>query len=302
MFSVPSAAGPPQVLRQFGGGAGGGGNVAVRTQLRENRQQELLEMIKTYVSDLDSSGGECSIFRGSLIVRNTAEVHKEVADLLQAVRTTSDVGRSVTVDATWLVLTPQQLETLRRTASLKPDAPAAELRKSFEELSQQATAIHGHIACLNGQQVHLATGRRQVISSGGTPTVGVGAAGYTATISVLNLGAVLQVTPSFSGDGGKAVVDLHTVVTQWKEPAVPIQIASQVLAGSEEKKSAGPLVHTLVTIDRADIGAQEWSSTVSIPTGQPVYVGSVTLSGDKAVPLEPAQNPELALVIEVRSR
>jgi hypothetical protein len=297
MFSVPSGAAPPQVLRQFGVAGGG-----AQTEERESRQQEFLEMIQAYVKgDWGNSGAECSIFRSSLIVRNIEQVQKAVADLLQAVRTTSNIGRVVTIEATWLVLTPQQLETLRRFSAGKDDAPAADLRKSFEELSQQAMAIHGHITCLNGQQVHLATGRRQVIASGGTPTVGMGAVGYTPIVSVLNLGAVLQIRPSRSADSGKALIDLGSVVTQWKEPAAPIQISSQVVAGADEKKAEGPLIHSMVTIDRADVGTQEWASTVSIPIGQPVYIGSVTLSGDKAGHLEPAQNPELALVIEVRA-
>ncbi len=190
MFSVPSAGTAPQVLRQFGGVGNSGGNSA-QTDERESRKSELLEMIQSYVKgDWGNAGAECSIFRGSLIVRNTEEVQKAVADLLQAVRATSEIGRSATIEATWLVLTPQQLESLRRISAGKPDAPAADLRKSFDELTQQATAIHGQITCLNGQQVHLATGRRQVIASGGTPTVGMGAVGYTPIVSVLNLGAV----------------------------------------------------------------------------------------------------------------
>ena len=95
----------------------------------------------------------------------------------------------MTIEATWLVLTPQQLESLRRFSAGKPDAPAADLRKSFGELTQQATAIHGQITCLNGQQVHLATGRRQVIASGGTATVEDEAVGAPhRLLSMLNPG------------------------------------------------------------------------------------------------------------------
>jgi hypothetical protein len=298
MFSVPSETGPPQVLRQFGIAGGG----AQPEDQRETKQNELLEMIKSYVNgNWDNSGAECSIFRGSLIVRNTEEIQKAVTDLLKAVRATNEVGRSVTIDATWLVLTPQQLETVRQLSAAKGDASSTDTRKSFNELALQATAIHGHLSCLNGQQVHLATGRRQVIASGGTPTVGVGAVGYAPIVSVLNVGAVLQVRPSLSADSGKVLVDLGSVVTQWKEPAAPIQISSQAVAGTDERKAEGPLVHSMVTVDRADVGAQEWSTTVSIPIGQPVYVGSVTLGGEKAGHLEPGQNSELALVIEVRT-
>ena len=197
-----------------------------------------------------------------------------------------------------------KLDSLRRISGRQTRTrPKPTSEKAFAEFERkQATAIHGHITCLNGQQVHLATGRRQVIASGGTPTDGVGAVGYTPIISVLNLGAVLHVRPTLSSESGKALVDLGNVVTQWKEPAAPIQISSQAFGGTEEKKIDGPLVHSMMTVDRADVGTQEWSSTLSIPVGQPVYVGSVTLGGDKGGHLEPGQSPELALVLEVRSR
>ncbi len=291
MFSIPRTSPTPQVLRQFGGGA---------VSQHEERENELLEIIDAGVKgNWDRDEVERKIFRGNLIVRNTAEVHEELANFLRALRTNGDGGRSVVVEATWLLLTPQQLETLRQPSGDHQTSRSAVSRKTFDEISRQTTAIHGRITCLNGQQVHLATGRRQVISSGGTPTVGVGATGYQPTISVINLGAVLQVTPSISGDS-KAFVDLQNIVTQWKEPGGPIQVTSQAAAGSSEKQAAGPIVKTMLTIDRADIGTQEWSTTVSMPIGEPVYVGSVTLTNDKSSHLEAAQNPELALVIEVR--
>jgi hypothetical protein len=291
-LSIPSSGRPPQVLRQVGGGGGG--------PQREEQENEFLETIEASVKgDWSADGVEKRLFRGNLIVRNTAEVHEELTTFLRALRTNGAGGRSVIVEATWLLLTPQQLETLRQPSGDNPSSRSTVSRKSLDEVARQTTAIHGRITCLNGQQVHLATGRRQVISSGGTPTVGMAATGYQPIISVINLGAVLQVTPSISGDS-KALVDLQNIVTQWKEPGAPIQVTSQVAAGSSEKQVGGPLVNTMLRIDRADVGTQEWSTTVSIPIGEPVYVGSVTLTNDKASHLEAGQNPELALVIEVR--
>ncbi|HEV7999870.1 MAG TPA: hypothetical protein VGP63_08330 [Planctomycetaceae bacterium] len=291
-LSIPKPARPPQVLRQFGGVGGG--------PQPEEQNEFFLETIEASVKgDWGADGVEKRLFRGNLIVRNTADVHEELTTFLRALRTNGAGGRSVIVDATWLLLTPQQLETLRQPSGDNPSSRSAVSRKSFDEVARQTTAIHGRITCLNGQQVHLATGRRQVISSGGTPTVGMAATGYQPIVSVINLGAVLQVTPSISGDS-KALVDLQNIVTQWKEPGAPIQVTSQVAAGSSDKQVGGPLVNTMLTIDRADVGTQEWSTTVSIPIGEPVYVGSVTLTNDKASHLEAGQNPELALVIEVR--
>jgi hypothetical protein len=302
MFSISSAGSPPQVLRQVGGARfpDGGAN-ADRTQHQTQAAQaaQLINVIKACVKGDWDEPAEVIFFHGNLVVRNTAEAHEELATLLRALRGNSAGAHSVIVEATWLLVSPQQLETLRQSSGDNHGSRSAVLRKNFEELSHQATAIHGRITCLNGQQVHLATGRRQVISTGGTPTVGVAATGYSPIVSVINLGAVLQVTPSISGDAN-AFVDLQSIVTQWKEPGAPIQVTSQVAAGSSEKQVGGPIVNTMLTIDRADVGTQEWSTTVSVPIGEPVYVGSVTLTSDKVSQLEAGQNPELALVIEVR--
>jgi hypothetical protein len=266
-----------------------------------SRAGQLVNTIKNSIGgDWDEERATCIFFDNSLVIRQTMEKHEAIGHLLQALRSNGKVGRSVTVEATWLALSPQQLETVRRASEEKSGTPAA-LAKTVQELSRQATLFHGQITCLNRQQVHLATGRRQVVSMGGIPTVGVGAMGYSPTVAVINLGAVLQVTPTVSVEGGKAFVDLNSTVTQWKEPAAAFQVAGQVMAGVEEKKLGGPLVQTLISVDRADIGTQEWSSTVSIPIGRPAYVGSVSLSNDKASHLEVGQNSELALVIEVRA-
>jgi hypothetical protein len=280
---------------------GAGGAAMSETQRRSRRAAGLINVIKTCVEgDWESEHSECLFFDNNLIVRHTEEGQLAVSKLLRALESRSSSGHSVTLEATWLILTPQQLASLRGPAAEGGTSKVDP--KTFRDLSQQATVLHGQITCSNGQQVHLATGRRQVIAVGGIPTVGVGAAAYQPTTSVINVGAVLQVTPSVSADSQKAFVDLHSVMTQWHEPAKPpIVVSADVLAGTSEKKVEGPAVHTLVTIDRANIETQEWSTTVAIPIAQPAYVGSVSLSSDKAGRLEPGQNPELTLVIEVRA-
>jgi hypothetical protein len=205
------------------------------------------------------------------------------------------------------VLDAQKLEALRTPPIGTPNDQHFALgldSKQVSALTQDAAAFRGQITCLNGQTVHLATGQRRVISTRVTPTVGVGAVGYSASPEVLNIGAVLQLTPMVTRatQHHSAILDLHSVVTQWGKQDDPIKVTSQSFAGMSEKSSNGTLVHHMASIDRVNLGTQEWSTTVEIPLGEPVLVGAATLtdSADQTANAETAKRPQLALVVTVR--
>jgi hypothetical protein len=250
--------------------------------------------------------GQCTVFGKNLIVRQTEASQQRVADLLQALRSGGASVRSVTVEATWLALDPGQRDGLQAaTADAAHGTPGASVSnlKVFRELARETAVFRGRIACLNGQRVHLTTGSRRVISSGATPTVGVGAVGYSATTGVINVGAVLQVTPSISGDRHAAFVDVQSAVTHWKKPDDPIKVTSESFVGSSDKSAAGPLKEELISIDRPNVGTQEWSTTTSIPLDVPVLVGSATLTdpSDDAAKLTAGNRRELSLFIEIHA-
>jgi hypothetical protein len=315
MFSVPSEAARPEILRQFGGGQGAGGAPAMggagAGPRVVARAAQLVSLIKSLIKveweagdeNSSESTSQCIMFGNNLVVRTSSHAHEQIAELLKALQATNG-ARSVTVEATWIVLDAQKLESLRsaqgagRVATLKVD------RKWLAEITRDTTSFRGQITCLNGQTVHFATGQRRVIPSGATPTVGVGAAGYSTSTEVLNIGAVLQVTPILmtAGDRRSATLDLHSVVTQWGKQGEPIHVTSQTATGSSEKTLAGPLVNNVATIDRANVGTLEWSTTVEVPLGESVLVGAATLTdaSDQTVNTEEVKRPQLGLVIEVR--
>lgn len=307
MFSVSDPTILPNVLRQFGGPAGAAGQMPPSRQ--NGRAAQLVNLIKAVVKG-DWEGGnespdQCMIFGGSLIVRSTKESHEQIAELLKSLQS-GNTARSVTIEATWIVLDAQKRDALRatpgRTLSDGQSAHGID-SKQLRILMKEAAAYRGQLTCLNGQTVHFATGQRRVVPSGATPTVGVGAVGYSTSLEVLNIGAVLQVTPivTHSGDG-RVILDLHSVVTQWGKPGEPIRVTSQSLAGMSEKSGGGgTLVHTMATIDRVNLGTQEWSTTVRAPLGEPALVGAVTLTEptDQAANAGEAKRAELALIVEV---
>jgi type II secretory pathway component GspD/PulD (secretin) len=306
MFSIPDSKTAPNVLRQFGGG-GPATPAATPLSGRPSRAAQLINLIKTLVKgEWEEGADQCVMFGNNLVVRATPEAQQQIDELLKSLQS-GNTARSVTVEATWIVLDGQKLNALRATQNGPPDHPDARLGldpKQLSVLSHDSAAFRGQLTCLNGQTVHFATGQRRVVASGATPTVGVGAAGYSTSLEVLNIGAVLQVTPmvASAGDRHSAILDLHSVVTQWGKPGEPIKVTSQSVAGMSEKSSSGTLVHHMATIDRVNVGTQEWSTTIQIPLGVPVLVGAATLTdgADQGPNAGATNRPELGLVIEVR--
>lgn len=319
MFSVPTEAAPPQILRQIGGGQGAGPQAAgaapaiggSASGMRPSRAGQLVNLIKSLIKveweageeNSSESTSQCIMFGTNLIVRTNAHAHEQIAALLKALQATNG-ARSVTVEATWILLDAQKLESLRAAQGTGPAATLKIDHKWLADNARDATSFRGQITCLNGQTVHFATGQRRVIPSGATPTVGVGAAGYSPLIEVLNIGAVLQVTPILmtAGDRRTATLDLHSVVTQWGKQGEPIHVTAQSAIGTSEKTLGGPIVNHVATIDRANVGTLEWSTTVEVPLGEPVLVGAATLTdpADQTVNADEVKRPQLGLVVEVR--
>ncbi len=300
MFSVSPATPSSQVLRQFG-------VIGAGPQSAESPAERFLSLISIIsgAQENETDGPMCRLFGGSLILRHTAAGHKKVSDLVKALKATAGQANSLTVEATWILASPSQLKILRDSHNRAQGSDPASSRRNLErraDLIRQTTVLHGEITCLNGQKVHFATGKRVTLSEGATPTVGVAATGYTPRLKTVNIGAVLQIRPVYA-DGQAVCVDLQNAVTQSADSGAPIRIVGHSFAGSTEKHVGGPVLEDVLTIDRANVGTQEWSTTAVIPLKVPVVLGSVTLTdpADKTAKLAAAERPDIALVIEVRT-
>jgi hypothetical protein len=80
-------------------------------------------------------------------------------------------------------------------------------------------------------------------------------------------------------------------------------VTGQSFSGSSDKSAGGPLRQEMATIDRPNVGTQEWSTTASIPLDVPVLIGSATLTdpNDDAEKLVGGARRELSLVLEVHA-
>ena len=315
MFSV--RAGATQAAPQMGtggqgqpgalGGFGGGGS-AIRRPLG----RDIDELIDTIMSTVDPEswddvGGPGSIacFGGLLLIRQLPETHARIDDLLDTIRSEGDTAQTAVVDAHWLPLDADQLAQLLGADSAKSGgrAPLAVDPGALAKLAREVPGYRGRITCFSGQTVHLASGSRRSVVIGAIPVVG-SAPAYQPIMATPNLGVVLEVTPALGSED--AVVDLHSMVTEWREPDPPVRIGSPYASTRRIPMVPGEVEETpggtaSMEVDRLNIPAQQMSTTLRVPLGKPVLVGGLTLEPTETASGEQTdrQRKQLYLVVRV---
>jgi len=100
--------------------------------------------------------------------------------------------------------------------------------------------------------------------------------GYQPIIRAMNMGALLQVTPTLIPNTRSVALDLQSIVSRWH--------------GDED----APVPFIAAPLDRLNIVTQQFMTTLRVPMGQPVLVAGLTLEPIAAA----AVDEQLYLVIE----
>ena len=246
------------------------------------------------------AGGEGSLMPlgNSLVIRQTAEVHRQIGDLLKQLRAGAATQKTVAIDARWLLLDSDDLDRLISTQ--QKGCPLVN-RKILAEYTRRPSSIRGLTNSFSGQLVYLVSGTRRNFVSGYVPVVGSvdrpgqkarqfasladdarvtyasnittcsnlqqgqvvssSSVGYQPQIEKTNLGALLEIRATLTPDNRRAIVDLRSTIT------VPGKNANQQ-----------EVIRDLMvpTMDRVAIDTQELATTLSVPLGQPVLAGGIT--------------------------
>lgn len=314
-FSVPEIAhNSPAYLAQFGGGGGVG--------IQSDRNRLVEELFDTIISAVDArtwsengGEGEIQIFRDSLVVWQTPQVHSQLSGLLQALRENAGARSTVTIDARWLLLTSDELDQL-----LPPgDGPAKIDRQQLARFTRQPTSIRGLTNCFSGQLVYIVSGTRQNSVSSFIPVVGSidlpsgdtqlvansdtksvfrfaadsstggQGVGYQPIIESHNFGTLLEIRPTVMRDSDQAIVDLKSTIT----------VPGRSLAGQGD---GGMFGSGVPEVDRIAVETQQLATTMGITLGEPTLVGGVTYSpsGAEADNQAGSEMPQLYLILELR--
>jgi len=276
-----------------------------------------------------NGGGEANIepLGTTLVIWQDPRIHGRIGELLDALRSGSGDRRTVTVDARWLMLNSDELDSLVLPGE---EGPQQVNRERLAEFTRRPGSLRGVTNCLSSQLVYVVSGTMKNIVSGFIPVVGsVGgpdtdsqlasnelgpqihfvsdstaasnsrSVGYQPLMTMANFGALLEIRPTLiptKKSEVMAVVDLKSTVT---------------VAGNNESGAgvAAGLDSIAPAVDRLAVETQELITTLRVPLGKPVLVGGLTYvrssaNAGAAGEAEPegasTELPQLYLVLEVR--
>jgi hypothetical protein len=251
-----------------------------------------------------------------LVVWQHPSVHTHIEDLLHQIRQTSSQRKTLTVDARWLLLNSDDLDSLLVKDS--HDVPQVD-RKALAGFTRRPGSIRGLTNCYSGQLVYILSGTQRSFVVGQIPVVGAlerndrdtslasldgrpriqlvqftgksGNVGYQPIVTSPNFGAVLEIRPTaIYGAKSDVVVELKSTLT------APGESSPQPARKSAEEGGPPP-------VDRLAIETQDFATTLRVPLGKPVLVGGMTntsglaKAGDGA---KASERPQLYLVLEIR--
>lgn len=280
-----------------GGGFGPTGREMATSDTENITMDDLLRVLTTTVSgsSWSSSGGPGQVepLGSAFVVWQSPAVHDQIQGLLQQLRAGSGERKTLTIDARWLLLNSDDLDRL--ILPNQEGLPKVD-RKLLASLTRQPSSLRGITSCFSGQTVYLVSGTRRNVVSGYIPVVGslddpngverfangqngrmirfvadspgfagesASRVGYQPVVSTHNIGALLEIRPTWLRDSEMAVVDLKSTLT------VPGEQAGKMIGRSL-------LAPTPPVVDRIAIETQELATTIRMPLGQPILVGGLT--------------------------
>lgn len=280
MFRVPDG-----YLGQVGGLGGTPG--VPRPSLSQRITWGSLMNVITSLIDPDSweeNGGAGSIqpIGGALAISQTLPVHAKVETFFKDLRREIGSLRQLSIEAHWVLVNSEQLASLHGAEGQPASRSQQFSRDKLTALPPGAHHASARITCINGQTVHVISGRLETKVQGAIPVVGT-SPGYQATILTPHFGALLQLTPLMLPDQDMVLVDLHSAVTQSDEKADAVK-----LSGPNDTKDPA------VQIDRIHSGAQQLATSLNVPLGKLVLVGGMSLEIGMA-----DDDQQLYLILEV---
>jgi hypothetical protein len=273
---------------QYAAAAGGGGqfgnlfgntsqtNVGGPADLASALTPEVLQELIQRTVDSEpwaDEGGRAKIDRVGplLVVTQTVENHKKIAELLEQLRTARPM---VTIEAKWVLIEDTQIGKVVPEAGPKRALPI-EAPDAALAAAEAKTIYRGQITCFDRQVVHLASGRAQTLLTRLQPVVAEAAVGSDPEFTTLLWGALLEITTSLSADSKSATVNLHTLITEGKEMRTRAIAGGQV-GGKSDKGDGGKGEQASTLVDLPEFLLHTFRTTVRVPLDKQVIVGGMT--------------------------
>lgn len=247
----------------------------------------------------DEAGGAGTLLplAGMLIVQQTPPVHRQIERFLQDLREETRTNVSISVDARWLLLDSQQASQLTGAGKRRRGAVNRVDRKALAALAGEAERFHGQVSCLNGQTVHIVSGRLHTVRQGGIPIVSGDGVGYQSLIDTPHVGALLQVTPSLLPGSNTAMVDVGSQVARRAATAAAPAVPAGAAGANSAQNAAAEAEAAFV--ERLNVVVQQLATSLRLPLGEPVLVGGLSFPAEGE--LEDSASKQMYLVLEVNA-
>jgi hypothetical protein len=305
------------------GGGGGGGEGQPDAPVSKVSALTLDSLIQLILDTVEADswrdhGGNGDI-RGlgtSIVVTNLPGVHQSVETLLSELRKSEGPSAMVSIDAYWVLLTPDELTALTKASAEMNSG----MTIKYDAIDKSKVYSRARTVGFSGQTVHVLSGRARSFVTGVEPVVGTGAIGYQVQTRLLHGGVALQVTPRYvhSNNSEYVVLDLWSVVSEMTPPAnanAPAagaafnaasiasvagatgNISTDAAAGSTSSPAAGSGMK-VPAVDRPTVVAQQIRTTARIPIRKKVLLGGMTMEPTAAADGPADGGRQLYLVVE----
>ncbi|MGA2502120.1 MAG: hypothetical protein ABSH20_30620 [Tepidisphaeraceae bacterium] len=271
----------------------------------------VINIVATKTWQENGGTGTISEFDRMLVVSQTREVHLQIEQSLAVLRARRRAAPTLSVELHWLWLDAKQRDRLLPGNATPSDGQVSSTidPQRLRQIAAEVPGFHGQAACLNGIGTAIAAGDRRAIMASTIPVVGGDCVGYSPVINVPNVGVTAQVRPTFVPGTKTAMLDITSIITRWGPARPPAIIGAawpanrQVVASSPPPASlpaqdtakpapattpppAAPIVTTRSVhagsascpIDQPVMPTQQIGSTLRVPLGRPVIVGSMTFA------------------------
>ena len=278
----PDLSGPSYAEAAGGGGGRGFGDLFGATEVAEDRSAAsaftpnvLVDLIQRTV-DPESwveAGGVGRIDRvgALLVVTQTAETHRKIAELLEQFRTDRPM---IAIEARWMLLDDAQVAQIVPEDAAKRTVPIQVTAAALKEA--KATVVYrAQVTCFDRQTTHMASGQAQAIMADMVPVVAEDAVGWDPTISSVLWGALLEVTPALTPGGNSVILKLHSCITEAQSMRTK-EVNAAIPSTGGTKENPGAAGTAKAEIELPDFLVHTFRTTVRAPLDKGILIGGMT--------------------------
>ena len=234
----------------------------------------------------------------ALLISADRATHEQIDALLSLFRQRWRTLRTVTVRADWVWLTGTQLRSLipttqqntacdagRQSAIVVDDIAWAALIDDKGQDDRERRGYSAALSCYNGQTVHTESGDQSLVVTDMTSIAlerrmrrRALSPAYRPTVTVVQEGAALQITPLATRNAKYVVLDVHSRVSRLRKPAAKPR-ATEDRPPPDRTITPEEVVSAL---DRPTLTTHRLSTTLRIPVDRTVLVGGMTFESKPA--------------------